>query len=242
MPWTMNGSPVSCVFLDFFGTLVDYSPSRTEQGFHRSHALLRSMGLRMGYDEFLHEWSAESSRLDEVTQTSHREFSMEDVTSDFLKRLTKSDPAPHTVAQFVEVYLDEWNKGVRYPADAPMIVATLASRFRLAVVTNTHKADLVPRHLANMGIADFFDSVVTSLEVGWRKPHPAIFAEALDQMRVAPSDAVFVGDNYTADYLGSKAAGIDGLLIDPTCRYDIPEQDRLRSLGDILQLAVPASA
>ncbi len=36
---------MTVVFFDFFGTLVDYSPSRTEQGYHRTHASLDELGV-----------------------------------------------------------------------------------------------------------------------------------------------------------------------------------------------------
>jgi putative hydrolase of the HAD superfamily len=64
-------------------------------------------------------------------------------------------------------------------------VDTLAYRFRLAVVNNTHQADLLPAHLSAMGIAHRFDTFVTSVEVGWRKPRPAIYATALRRFHIA---------------------------------------------------------
>ena len=45
------------VLLDFFGTLVDYSASRTEQGYERSFALLQAAGCRLDYQAFLSLWS-----------------------------------------------------------------------------------------------------------------------------------------------------------------------------------------
>ena len=137
------------------------------------------------------------------------------------------------ITAFVETYLSEWNMAVVYPPAVAELVGALADRFRLAVVTNTHQADLVPRHLSAMGIAHFFEAVVTSVEVGWRKPHPAIYAEALLRLEVAAQDAVFVGDSYAADYLGPEAAGLTAFLIDPAERYGIPASRRLRSLDDL---------
>jgi FMN phosphatase YigB (HAD superfamily) len=45
-------------------------------------------------------------------------------------------------------------------------------------------------------------------EVGWAKPHPAIFAAALGRMDADPARTVFVGDNPVADMAGAKAAGM----------------------------------
>ncbi len=229
----MSEQVVSHVLLDFFGTLVGYSPSRTEQGYHDSHALVRAMGARIDYPGFLTAWAAESASFDERSASDNSEFSMDEVAAAFLARLLSRDPDSAETGAFVRAYLSEWNTGVVYPEYAGPLVGTLAERFRLAVVTNTHQADLVPRHLAAMRIAHHFDAVVTSVEVGWRKPHPAIYAEALRRLGVTAANAVFVGDSYVADYAGPFAAGLTAFLIDPAEAHTIPSARRLRSLRDL---------
>lgn len=85
-----------------------------------------------------------------------------------------------------------------------------------------------------MGISHRIDAVITSVEVGWRKPHPAIFAESLRRLGIASADAVFVGDSHGPDYLGPRAAGIDAFLIDPDHRHNIPDARRLRALPKLI--------
>jgi putative hydrolase of the HAD superfamily len=53
-----------------------------------------------------------------------------------------------------------------------------------------------------------FDATVTSFDCGARKPHPAIFARVCDALGVAPADAVFVGDTWSADVVGALRAGL----------------------------------
>jgi len=224
---------ISHVLLDFFGTMVDYSPSRTGQGYHVSHALVRSAGSEVDYSGFLRAWSEECARFDERSAADDSEFSMEEVARAFLARLLAADPGRALTADFVAAYLREWNAGVVYPPGIGKLIDGLAKRFHLAVVTNTHQADLVRGHLAAMGIARHIDAVITSVEVGWRKPHPAIYAAALGRVGVTPADAVFVGDTYLADYLGPATAGLRAFLIDPAGQHDIPAARRLRSLADL---------
>jgi putative hydrolase of the HAD superfamily len=224
---------VTHVLLDFFGTLVDYSPSRTEQGYHASHALACSMGARIDYPGFLRAWAEGSARFDERSAVDDSEFSMEEVTAAVLRRLLRRDPTAAETAALAGAYLREWNTGVVYPPGMPEIVGGLADRFRLAVVTNTHQADLVPGHLAAMGIDRYVETVVTSVEVGWRKPHPAIYRAALRRLEITPANAVFAGDTYAADYAGPAAAGMTAFLIDPAARHNVPASRRLRSLADL---------
>jgi len=236
----MAGQPVTHILLDFFGTVVGYSASRAEQGYQASHALATAMGARLSYQDFLQAWAAESARFDERSAVDDSEFSMEEVTAAFLAQILGRDPSPAEVTAFVDEYLAEWNTGVVYPPGIAELVAALAGRFRLAVVTNTHKADLVPGHLSAMGIAHHFDAVVTSVEVGWRKPHPAIYALALRRLGITADAAVFAGDSYAADYLGPSAAGLTAFLIDPAEQHPIPAERRLRSLHDLPAKVSPA--
>jgi putative hydrolase of the HAD superfamily len=63
-----------------------------------------------------------------------------------------------------------------------------------------------------MGIADRLDAAVFSSEVGKRKPHPAIFEAALEQLGVEPERSLFVGDRRFEDVRGAKEAGMTTVL------------------------------
>jgi HAD superfamily hydrolase (TIGR01509 family) len=49
------------------------------------------------------------------------------------------------------------------------------------------------------GLDTFVKAYVVSCEVGWAKPHPAIFREALARLAVDAADAVMVGDDPVND-------------------------------------------
>jgi putative hydrolase of the HAD superfamily len=221
------------LLLDFFGTLVEYSPSRTEQGYHTTHNLIRTLGAGVSYEAFLNAWLDSSSRLDRRSDLDDSEYSMLELATAVVEQLLDRRPTSAEISAVVDSYLAEWNTAVIYPMDTAPTIATLAESFRLAVVTNTHQQELVPCHLEAMGIAHQIDIVITSVEVGWRKPHPAIYGAALERLGIEASRAVFVGDNHTADYLGPRAVGISALLLDPRRTHAIPSQDRLHSLAEL---------
>jgi putative hydrolase of the HAD superfamily len=221
------------ILFDFFGTLVEYSASRTEQGYHGSHALVREFGADLPYADFLAAWSEASAEYDRISDRDDREFSMVEVGSLFLGGALGRPVARTEVDAFVAEYVREWNTGVRYAAEIAGCVRRLAREYRLAVVTNTHQPDLVPNHLATMGLSECFDAVITSVEVGWRKPHPAIYATALDALGVDAGAAVFVGDTYVPDFVGPSQAGMTAYLIDPFRRSPVPAERRLDSVLDL---------
>lgn len=221
------------MLFDFFGTLVRYSESRTEQGYARSHELLRASGASASYSEFLAEWVRTSEEFEDRAQRDLVEYSMDAVCTEFLKRTLRRVPDEATVVAFRDSYLSEWNKGVRYIDGVDALIGALAKRFVLGVVTNTHHADLVHSHLRAMNVVHYFAGVTTSVEHGRRKPCASIFERALLENGGAPGTAVYVGDSFGADYQGATEAGLRGLLIDPERRHPVPQQDRLESILEV---------
>jgi putative hydrolase of the HAD superfamily len=69
--------------------------------------------------------------------------------------------------------------------------------------------------LAALGLADAFDVVVLSDELGreHRKPDPLPFRTALTALEVDPGAAVHVGDRYTKDVAGATAVGMRAVRV-----------------------------
>jgi putative hydrolase of the HAD superfamily len=220
---------MSAILFDFFGTLVSYSPSRVDQGYPRSHAFVREYGSALSYDDFLAEVDACFASFDRRSDIDDREFSMGEVAEAFLSNAgIGGDPAA-----FERHYLAEWSAGVVVPPGLPDLLAGLRRTHRLAVVSNTHSSAMVPDLLRGAGIAGLFDAVVLSVDVGRRKPHPAMYAAALDALDIPAGEAIFVGDSYSADFAGPGAAGITAFLIDPRKAADVPPERRIDSVFDL---------
>jgi putative hydrolase of the HAD superfamily len=66
-----------------------------------------------------------------------------------------------------------------------------------------------------LGLAERLDAAVFSSEVGYRKPHPAIYREALARLGVEPAAALFAGDRVLEDVVGPGSMGMATCLV--TC-------------------------
>ena len=94
------------------------------------------------------------------------------------------------------------------------VVARLARRFRLGLVSNT----VVPgephgRKLALYGILEHLGCAVWSAEFGRRKPHPSIVLAALKKLGVPPERAAFVGDKIRTDVRAAHAARVRSIWL-----------------------------
>jgi putative hydrolase of the HAD superfamily len=63
------------------------------------------------------------------------------------------------------------------------------------------------------GLTGSVDVVVSSAWVGARKPHPRIYTHTLEQLGVAPDEALFVGDTWACDVDGPRAAGMRAIYL-----------------------------
>ena len=232
---------MAVVLFDFFGTLVTYSPSRTEQGYGAAHAVLRDGGCGLAEHEWLAVWESVSTNLDDDADRSGVEFSMHDAYTAFV------DAAPPHIAPgladaFIDAYCAAWASAV-YPINGvdEMLRRLRTAGHRLGVVSNTHHPPLVPAQLERVGILDLFDAVVTSVVVGRRKPDAAIFTAALAAFDAEPGDCVFVGDSYRPDYLGPSILGIAAYLITPEGHPEVPAHQTLHSVLDVENLLLQRS-
>jgi putative hydrolase of the HAD superfamily len=84
---------------------------------------------------------------------------------------------------------------------------------KLGLVSNAHFLPaLLLEDFDRLGIARYMDAIVTSSQVGVRKPHPDIFRGILGELGVEPQEAVFVGDKLREDVYGPKELGMRAVL------------------------------
>jgi len=111
----------------------------------------------------------------------------------------------------------------------------IGERYRLAVISNADGK--IKDVLSRCGIANCFHTITDSGRVGYEKPHPEIFRQALQSMNAASEESLYVGDVYSVDYLGATGAGMQAILMDVPGAYQDRGVPRVDSLQD-LQIAL----
>ncbi|MFC1900434.1 HAD family hydrolase [Chloroflexota bacterium] len=122
----------------------------------------------------------------------------------FLKLLDINEDVADTIT---EIYVRDYPKVNASVPGAIELVKELSGRFQIGVVSNG-LPDVQYQKLESMGISSFVSCVVLSEELGIRKPDPRIFHHAAGLLQRQPSDCLYVGDSYTSDVIGAKAAGM----------------------------------
>ncbi len=122
---------------------------------------------------------------------------------------------PALIEQVMEIEQAGWLNSVH---PGPDVVATLehlrATGLRLGVVSNAaYRPQLMVRQMEALALAQYFGALTFSSAVGVRKPHPAIYQDALVRLGVEGDESLFVGDRVREDVRGPQSLGMRAILL-----------------------------
>lgn len=93
----------------------------------------------------------------------------------------------------------------------PNLIETMdalkAQGLRLGMISNILSRSIVPHFVMEYGLDRYFECVLTSAGTGIRKPDPAIFRLAEQELGLRPEELAYVGDTLSRDVRGARAAG-----------------------------------
>lgn len=217
----------AAVLFDLFDTLVRFDRNRlplvrvngreVRSTAGHLHALLSveapQVSLEACYAALIASWQEAERRR----AIDHREVPAFERFGHFFRCLAL-DPAScraDLTERLIEAHRRELAKAAEFPSHHGPLLEALARRYRLAVVSNFDYTPTALEILASAGVADLFAAIVVSDRVGWRKPRREIFDEALRQVGVVPTSALFVGDRADIDVVGARGAGMDAAWVNP---------------------------
>jgi len=83
-------------------------------------------------------------------------------------------------------------------------------KLKMGVVANTYTSTKkeIWKVLKRVGIEKYFKMVITSVDIGSRKPKKPIFEKALKLMGLEPNEVIMIGNQIDSDILGGNRMGI----------------------------------
>ena len=117
-------------------------------------------------------------------------------------------------SKFWEIHLKMHQKyGKLYDEAVETLKALKAKGYHVGLITDSDN-DYLKAQLEALGILELFDSITTSEEAGFYKPHPRIFELALEKAKVKGGEAIYIGDNPLKDCVGSRQVDMTSVLLD----------------------------
>jgi putative hydrolase of the HAD superfamily len=213
-------SPIEAVLFDYGHTLIyfdDRPHSLLVEAYEKiNHLLATTLERDVPAAQILIE--NVSRRVDDEIQRDYAAGRPEEVEIaaiyDTALRGLGLELEPALIEQVMELEQEGWLNSVHVGPDVVPTLEALRDRgLRLGIVSNAaYLPRLMVEQLAALGLAKYFDGVTFSSEVGVRKPHPAIYADALRKLGADPSRTLFVGDRVREDVQGPQAQGMRAVL------------------------------
>ncbi|GIW47219.1 MAG: haloacid dehalogenase [Deltaproteobacteria bacterium] len=215
------------IVFDLFDTLVDFNhsnpPSVEINGVEVksiSAPVYRVFSQAFGHMDFNRFQRAFIESYEEIEREKKKEYKELYAGERFRLMLTKLNIGADKsfledlVEDMVVAHMETIFNSVSFPKEnRDILLAIKEKNYRIALLSNFDHAPTAYRILDAFGIKNFFDTIVISVEFGWRKPKPCVFNKVLSSLGVAAEEAIFVGDSFEADVIGAKWVGMSAIWV-----------------------------
>jgi putative hydrolase of the HAD superfamily len=219
----------AAVFFDVDFTLIHPGPAFQGVGYQANCA-------RFGIDVDPSRFEAAVAGASRVLDTADQSYDAQ-LYVNYTRRIIElmGGTGPHLEAVARDIY-DQWAEHRHFSLydDVAAALMTLHGRgIRLGLISNSHRC--LASFQSHFELDGLISATVSSSDHGFMKPHPRIFAVALELMQVGAAESVMVGDSLTHDVAGARRAGMRGILLargEREAPAD-PEVTVIRSLAEL---------
>lgn len=195
---------IKAILFDFGQTLVD-----SAEGFRRAEKegqarIFKDLGVE-SWSEFLLNYR--SIRKD---FHAHSNFSRKALWQEIYLHYNRK-PDQGILLKAERDYWKTVKSQTRLFPETEAVLKQLASEYQLALITNTQGQKASEKHRLTQfpDLESFFEVIIVAGEAGVPpKPHREPFLICLEKLGVAPTEAIYVGDDWRTDICGAKDVGI----------------------------------
>jgi putative hydrolase of the HAD superfamily len=205
---------VKAVIFDFIGTLANVKNYNLEDSKMKMCRAIANAGFNLSDKDFLDAYSKAHEKYRAVRYGKLIEVTNAIWIAEALTNLGfETAPEDTRIKTAVNVFFEDYLRSLELRPCAKKMLERFSMNYKLGLVSNFTYAPVIYAGLRKLDINRFFNAVVVSEEVGWRKPHAKIFEETLRRLAVKAEEAVYVGDSPIEDVQGAKDAGMKTIFV-----------------------------
>lgn len=243
--------PLNTVTFDLWQTLIIDTPEisrpRNERRLNGILQILKTDGHAYGYDDLRRASRSSFKILDAIRDQELKDVTFDEQIDIYIKEVDPSltgklSPAARdsVVREYIDSYMEHQPTVDEYAVEVLGKVRDMG--LKLGLICNTGATPGMTQRvfLKQVGIAQFFDTLVFSDEERLSKPAPRIFELTLERLKSTAAETVHVGDHGLNDVVGAKKAGLRAIWLRRKPE-DIPAMApdaSIDSLRDTLQALV----
>ena len=248
---------IKAIGFDLFNTLLTVEITALDEAVPRLISSLEQNGFVLEHESFkrAHQDAAvrflEDARRD--GKETHNRFWISAALEHQKHKVQPDDPR---IAAAVDAYFSAFIECSHLIPGTLEILSTLQRFYPLGLLSNFTHGPAAREIIRRLGLTPFFDVVLISGEIGFRKPHPLVFQRLIDQLGVEGDHILYVGDDVEPDIIGARSAGLQPIWFTYVRDQGIPpapgiypkgtqepesEVPRISSWNELLSLVRPGA-
>jgi putative hydrolase of the HAD superfamily len=205
---------IRALIFDFIGTLTNVRNYSLEDSKMQLHNAIVKTGFDIDSRSFLEAYGQAHEKYRVMRYRELVEVTNAVWISEALNNLGfKTKPEDARVEAAVNVFFERYVDSLELRPCARNMLGRASVDYRLGLVSNFTYAPVIHEGLRKLRINQFFKAILISEEIGWRKPSPRIFDEALKRLRTTAKETIYVGDSPLEDIKGAKAVGMETVFV-----------------------------
>ena len=211
------------LFFDLDCTLWDYHVNSTEA----LHELFETYQLHELFDKFENFRETFGKHNEEVWK-AYREGRIHKDTLRVLRfertlkdyGITNFELAHKLNSDFINI---SPRKTKLMPGTMEVLGYLKSNHYQMYIITNGF-TQIQEIKVETSGLADFFIKMFTPENIGYIKPHRAIFEYAVKSVNVRKAESLMIGDDLQVDIIGARDFGMDQVYFNP---HKIPHNEKI---------------
>jgi putative hydrolase of the HAD superfamily len=234
---------IEAIFLDVGNTLrivVEDAEFQAES----KRQLVELTGARMSPDDFFELLEGRYKVLRKRAKEQLIEASEKEMWTKWMLPDFPAEKIAPLSGKLTRLWRDSDGRRVARPDVKDTVIELHRRGYILGIIANTITETEIPDWIVEDGLTGYFQEVVLSSKVGFRKPGPEIYWEAARRVGVEPERCVYVGDNPVRDVEGARKAryGMMIVLFEPATFKKEPQKSEysadytIQSLSELLDI------
>jgi putative hydrolase of the HAD superfamily len=206
------------------------------------HSVYTHQFGKMDFDGFYTAFSQSFLEVEQIRRRELKEVTSQERFRGMLRLLGHhADEVPAEILNsLTQAHMNQLQEAFEIRSETFEVLKWASERFRRGMISNFDYAPALYDVLDRFGIRTVFETIIISVEVGWRKPHPIIFERTFADMGIQAGEALFIGDQLYLDVLGSIQSGMDVVWLDSgrevwTTEFPHPTH-RVSSIQEIIKI------
>jgi len=200
---------IKAIGFDLFNTLITVEPQTLGEAMRRLFNSLEENSFRIDYESFVQGYRQAAIKFLEETRRdgreTHNRFWISTALNNMGYDVSPDDPR---IAAAVDGYFSAFFPHCRLVPGTREMLESLSGKFRLGLLSNFTHPPAAREIMKTVGLTPFFERVLISGDLGYRKPHPSVFQQLIEAFKVEKNRILYIGDDPESDISGALRAGL----------------------------------